>query len=384
MSDAGTLSTKVGIENYNVVEGSTVTVITGTDGVNITELAGTAATSTVLVGGRTLTGNYAGFDAADVLEVTSNANVSGANSGTALGLGVVDFNDTDAVTLTMSVAQHNDMSVTDTTNTQTLTMSDAGTLVGKGGIENYVLAGIGGTTFTQVAGNINVTSGRANDTIITSGDDAVRGQLTVDLTAGGVNTVLLRNDAWNGEGLVDPVANQNKSIEGPDNEWTSVPNSNQFGVEILGFVGGANGDKLDIYYNTSSSTISRVEENYVLGTANELNLLSSGGVIELSSAHHTLGETWTVKEVAEMLSGRGEGDMLVGLKDGNYTVVIYSDKESSSADAHLFNIRVDGGDGLDFTISASGINSQADTDMIEYVGTLREVGSDTLTASNFI
>lgn len=122
-------------------------------------------------------------------------------------------------------------------------------------------------------------------------------------------------------------------------------------------------------------------------TGDSLSGLSTGSVIEINSSSltlNTLGSSWSLKSVADSLSNRGDGDALVGLKDGEYTVVIYSSNNSATADAHLFNIRVDGGDGLDFTIAAAGVNSQADTDMIEYVGVLREVGADILTAENFI
>jgi hypothetical protein len=56
------------------------------------------------------------------------------------------------------------------------------------------------------------------------------------------------------------------------------------------------------------------------------------------------------------------------------------------ADAYLFNIRVDGGDGLDFEISNDPLspNGQEDNDMIEYVGVIREVGADILVGENFI
>ena len=71
----------------------------------------------------------------------------------------------------------------------------------------------------------------------------------------------------------------------------------------------------------------------------------------------------------------------MGLQDGYYTVAIYSE-DSSSADAFLINIRVDGGDSLDFGWGAD--IADTDFDMIESVGVVRDVGADTLQAVNFI
>jgi hypothetical protein len=368
------------IETYQITAGSTFTL--GSFSQNATELGSGDAekVSTIVFGSGDYTGQFTAFESNDVLKVVNGTNLSGTN----LMMGVVDFQNQNA-TVTMSAAQHSTGFTFDKfAGDQTVVLTTAGTVTGKTGIEHYTLSDLGGTTFTQVAGNYTITSGRNNDTIITSGNDQVRGQLTVDLTAGGQNTVILRNDAWDGEGLKNTAANQNSSIEKP-NEWNFVSGSNETGVNIVGFQGGAGGDRLNISFDSSSTTISFVEEDYVLGTGGKLGNLTSGSIIELKSSQHTLGDSWTLKQVAELLSGRGDGDALVGLKNGNYTVAIYSAKDSPDADAHLFNIRVGGGDGLDFSIvSGNSINSQADNDMIEYVGTLRDVGSDILTAANFI
>ena len=90
---------------------------------------------------------------------------------------------------------------------------------------------------------------------------------------------------------------------------------------------------------------------------------------------------WSLSSVAGRLSKQGDGNALIGLQDGYYTVAIYSE-DSSSADAFLFNIRVDGGDSLDFGWGAD--IADTDFDMIEYVGVVRDVGADTLQAVNFI
>jgi hypothetical protein len=244
---------------------------------------------------------------------------------------------------------------------------------------------------------ISVKGGAANDVFYTARLDEERGALTFDLslTSGGadisgIDTIVIANDGWNGEGLVNVAGGSDESIE-TAGDWSSVATSTNHGVEVIGFKGGAGGDRLDVYYDSvtsMTSTFGFVEESYVLTTGDSLSGLASGAVIEISSGSLTLnslGSSWTLKGIAESLSNRGDGDALVGLKDGEYTVVIYSSNNASTADAHLFNIRVDGGDGLDFTTAAgTGLNSQADNDMIEYVGVLRGVGADILTGENFI
>ena len=117
-------------------------------------------------------------------------------------------------------------------------------------------------------------------------------------------------------------------------------------------------------------------------TTTNLGGVSSGDVIEISSANYQLGGLgdWDVSSVAGRLANQGNGNGLVGLQDGYYTVAIYSD-DSNVADAFLFNIRVDGGDSLDFSW---GDNTGGDFDMIEYVGVIQDIGADTLQAVNLI
>jgi len=244
---------------------------------------------------------------------------------------------------------------------------------------------------------ITVVGGAGDDTITTAELDVQRGLMTVDLRSGGIDTVIIANDDWNGEGLSNTAADVDLSIADTQtvngittplsSSWTSYNTSLSHGVEIFGFTGGQGGDKLDVQYGDGSSTTGGIQEGYVLGTGNPINK-ASGTVIELDSSDYTIsldGTSFTLRDIAFDLSAGGQGDALVGLDDGNYTVVIYSSDDEEAADAYIFNIRVGGDDGLDFTISdAGGTNPQADNDMIEYVGVLRGVGADTLVGENFI
>ena len=233
---------------------------------------------------------------------------------------------------------------------------------------------------------ISVVGGAGNDTITTAELDIQRGLMTVDVSTGGIDTVVIANDGWNGEGLYTTSTNANETITNID-DWENVTGSLSHGVEIFGFTGGQAGDKLDVQYGDGTSTTGGIQEGYVLGTGNPINK-ASGTVIELDSSDYTIsldGTSFTLRDIAFDLSAGGQGDALIDLDDGNYTVAIYSSQDTATADAYLFNIRVDGGDGLDFTISAAnGTNPQADNDMIEYVGVFRGVGADVLVGENFI
>lgn len=77
LTTAGTTSTKPGIENYEILEGTTLAISSSTDGVNVTEIGTNGTVSTIDVSGRTLTGNFVDFDATDILKVTQSANISG-------------------------------------------------------------------------------------------------------------------------------------------------------------------------------------------------------------------------------------------------------------------------------------------------------------------
>jgi hypothetical protein len=244
-----------------------------------------------------------------------------------------------------------------------------------------------------VSGNeILVIGGEGDDVITTASQDVDRGLMTLDLTSGGQDTVVINNDGWNGEGLTLTTAGADMSIENGDWGTLAPPlNALEHGLEIDGFTGGAGGDRLDIVFSSGVSSNGSIEEGYVLGTGDPIDK-STGTVIELTSVDYTINldnASITLQDIASDLSAGGDGDALVDLSDGNYSVVIYSSQVASGddmADAYLFNIRVDGGDGLDFEISndAESPNGQEDNDMIEYVGVIREVGADILVGENFI
>ncbi len=93
---ADTFSVADGIESYDVIGGSVVTVTATNTAVNID--ADNTAASTILVGGNTVTGTYLMANAADVITATTGANISGATITTAEVLNLTG-------TITMTAAQ---------------------------------------------------------------------------------------------------------------------------------------------------------------------------------------------------------------------------------------------------------------------------------------
>jgi len=197
--------------------------------------------------------------------------------------------------------------------------------------------------------------------------------------------VIIKNASWSTTNpAVDGNAGNLSDNTTTPSDYVFDPNSLEYGVEVLGFRGGQHGDKVNMIFDTSAgaSTIQSNGQliNYTLNSGTTLNGTSSGTVIALNSNSHQFSDNASanLSQVATLLSGFN-GAALNLLGDGQYTIVIYS-SNTSDADAHLFNIRVHGGDGFDLRSTAGQI---IDNDAIEYMGVLREVGAGILVGDNF-
>jgi hypothetical protein len=259
-------------------------------------------------------------------------------------------------------------------------------------------------------GIVWVQGGAGIDSITTYADEAQRAALTVNLRSdASIDTVVLRNNALtsasgtlSGGGIVTTGAvdvSRTFSAAGLPVDFVYDASGQNYAVEIRGFVSGDGGDKLDIVYNSDTSATSSTgsfANSYDLGDPDPVVAgMSTGGVIEISSANYQLSSGWNLYTIAGVLSANGLGNGLVQLDDGEYTVVVY-DGTSSTASAHLFNIRVDDEDGLDFSYTAGqnegatatgglgSVDDYSDLDAIEYVGILYNIGADSLTGQNFI
>jgi len=163
ISDAATITTDNAIEAYSIAAGMAVTVGTTSGSVAqvITE-TGTEAVSTVTLGNGVYTGDWVGFDAADIVKV--NASGSDISGNTGLNAGVkVDFQSATANT-TLNATQNGVVTfVGAASNTQTVNLSAVDTFTTTNTIEAY--SGIGGGVVTlaasHAAANIAMTTAAA-------------------------------------------------------------------------------------------------------------------------------------------------------------------------------------------------------------------------------
>ncbi|MCL7465515.1 hypothetical protein, partial [Phaeovulum sp. NW3] len=184
-----------GNDEYNVTSG--VVTITDSSGNDVVNIGGVnVGASSINLGG-----------VGDTIVATNGANISGVNGGavtTAEGL-------TLSGGITMTVAQHNDLTITAGAAGEagaaadTITLADAGTLSGVSTVENYVLAD-GGNTFNLHADTDSVLGGTGDDVIQTN------------------SVASLANVSINGSGGTDTLAVTGASSDISGSVLTSVEN----------------------------------------------------------------------------------------------------------------------------------------------------------------
>lgn len=375
ITTGGAITARDGIENYNLsVAGNTIAVNSDETGVNIT---GGEGADTVVVGGLKVNGAYALGGGTNTIVATNGANIAGVNGGNA----TTAQNLTLEGGITMTLAQHNAFSISAGAGNETgadvdsVTLTTAGTLTGQAGVEAYVLADAGGSTFTQVFGNTAVYAGTGNDKIITSSNDAARGALSIHLAEdAGIDTVKIVNSLTATFGSIPGF------VEGVPTNITTVSGDRQANaVDIYNFQSGNGKDLIDISGLTSDGS------GHVTAFAGKFNVLNqslalftTGGVVEISSDSFTLNLSDSGTS-AGFNAVQGMLDQIGGIaNDTNWLFVIYDGKGDDSH-AMIYQVRAGNeGDGLDF-----GITGQRD-DAIELIAILYEIGADTLSSNNFI
>ncbi|MDC1399275.1 hypothetical protein N8306_01975 [Yoonia sp.] len=377
------------IEVYEITTGSEFTV--GALDQDMTEVNSglSEASSTVVFDAGEYTGTFAGLESSDVLRVVDGTDISGA----ILLAGTLDFQDANA-TVELTVAQHNLLLVSSASadsGTQAITLSDAGSLTSKAGIEQYNLADVGGSTFTQGPFNdsVKVVSGTGNDLIITNHLDANRGNLEVDFASGGNDTIRLFNDTGSVNstgGLVNSdFGGFGGSIIGGSNaqynegtleltagEWNTT--TGMAAADIVGFIATANDNDRD---TVELAHFTGAVLEAVNRTTSDLRGIASGSVLEINTASFTVsGEQFdNLKTIATML------DTLSNVADGEYYIVAYNGSDTN-ADAGLYYARATEGDGFDFA-DTNGAAAGYDTDSLELMAIFHEVGADSFSSLNF-
>jgi len=411
------LSTVVGGSSHDTLNLTDDNQVTGDiTGINFESASGS---DTFNIGGLTVTGTLALNGGSDVIVATDGADIRSLNAGaetTAEELWLTGG-------ITMTLAQHEAMTIVASggfetgADIDTVTLTTSGVFTGQSDVETYNLADAAGNVFSQNWGNSSVNGGSGDDRIFTSSNDGERGELTVNLSEGGNDTVVINNGGylsiyqgdWN-DGyyrnvFVGDVLNgfhSDSSSDDPDsfdwntpvstgnyadaiNNWTS---GGTYAVTILGFTAGDGADYDVIetnWYGFADMSDASFVNNAVLNQT-DLSGVGTGSVIELDADQSfQLVNFANLDAVAALLSNSGDGDALLSLNDGNYTVVLYSGSgavgSGNPASAYIYHITVDEGDGLDFVSNEAFGNYDADS--IELVGVLVGVGANALDSNNF-
>ncbi|MBP0049725.1 DUF4214 domain-containing protein [Marinobacterium sp. AK62] len=295
----GAVTARVGIEAYVIDDAAnTLTVNASQTDVNVD--SDDVNADTIVVGGLTVTGDYT-VDAADTVEVTDGANLTGVNSGGAIA-GLLDL--TGGVTTT--VAQYNAYDTAGITaggTADSVTLSDAGTVTANDAVESYVLAtGVNQITF--------------------DGADAVRADQSVQLST----------DA-------DTVVITNATVDDGVDASVSITN---FGTGDVINTGASDG----IFYN-----------NYA-GTAAQA--VDSGAIIEIDAAEFQAGVPTNTANVLAWLTAAGVTSNTGA--GGELATVIAYNGAGSAALYHIENTNA-GADAFD-TIELIGIVDAADNSFI--------------------
>jgi hypothetical protein len=293
-------------------------------------------------------------------------------------------------------------------------------------VETLLLSGTGASSVTlgtdaYNAGIREVIGSTGDDRITTSSVDIQRGTLTVDLSAGGNDTVVINNgdsfsidqadNYWNGFFTATRYVNVGDVLNGFYSDSSSVdPDNNTFdtpistgnyadainnwssggtdAVTILGFTAGdgADYDVIETNWDGFADMSDASFVNNAVLNQTDLSGVGTGSVIELDAdLSFQLVNFANLDAVAALLSNSGDGDALLSLNDGNYTVVLYSGSgavgSGNPASAYIYHITVDEGDGLDFVSNEAFGNYDADS--IELVGVLVGVGANALDSNNF-
>ncbi|MEQ8798063.1 MAG: Ig-like domain-containing protein [Salinisphaeraceae bacterium] len=225
-------------------------------------------------------------------------------------------------------------------------MADDVTIAGPGQSVELVDLGAGVDTVTYLD-TVNLTAQDNNehhvlastgdDTITFGGADAVRAGQSVDITAGGMDDIVIQNP--------------------------TVTSGTDSSIEITGFTAG--GDDLLQFGAGAGADFESIANsgNVAVAATTDVIEIAAGGVVDLTDATNT-GEIETL--IADS----------IGMLDaGTFTVVVYDDAAlAGNADAGIYTMSL----AADSTDLASG---QFD---IEYAGLLVDVGADAIMAGDVL
>jgi Ca2+-binding RTX toxin-like protein len=393
----------VNIENVALTaSGLTLVLSDQTEGFNISGHATGSSTIIAGIGNDSITGG----DAADSIVGGGGADTLNGGAGNDDITVGTNTNDTETVNVSVLGGAGNDIIkieldeltlndvITGGSDTDTLQFLTVGTLVDADftnvtTVEKLILAdGINNLTLGNEAYNggngvSTVVGGSGNDTIITYSNDDQRGSLTLDLSAGGKDTLQILNASIGGAGgasvpatLTINEATLNQTLA----DWaaTNATVTSRVGTDALtvsGFQVGDGGDQIEFMDGASAVVIGGFANNVDL-TFNNLAGLSNYSVIELNANQFQQSDPYALLSMATMM------DQLNNVQDGNYYVVVY-DGTGAAANAFIYAATATEGDGFDFADVNAGTNGN-DLDTVELIGILTGVGANNVTSQNFI
>jgi S-layer protein len=235
--------------------GDAETVTLGANGQTVNTGAGN---DTIVVGTFT-TGTIDGGLGADALQVANGSNISSFNP---TGVENVDFNNVNNSTVTMTVAQHNTFAFTNTTNAQTIVVTDGTAFTTKTGIENYTLSAAGNAVTTGAANQtINANAAAVTDSVTTSAANLINA--TIDLKAG-ADTLTVTDQINVGTGV--------NTLAAASATGAAVSN-----VETLALNGGTAGGALTLSAGITTVTLGAASSIVLGGTTEATTVTGSGG-----------------------------------------------------------------------------------------------------------
>jgi hypothetical protein len=171
LSTTGTVTAKAGIENYTLTAatgGNNITVLTAT---NVAGNATAQSDTITITAALAAAGTYTALAAADtILFSGTSGSIAGVNGGAVTGAGILSLATVNTINATMTAEQHNGFAanggagITGNGGDDTITLTNAGTIVADADIGTYSV--IGGSTITVGAAAQAVTESSAGVTTV--------------------------------------------------------------------------------------------------------------------------------------------------------------------------------------------------------------------------
>ncbi|WP_416908661.1 MAG: hypothetical protein ACMVO5_03350 [Polymorphobacter sp.] len=280
LSNAGTLTGAGSVETYVLADGGGSTFTLGAAGQNVT--SGNGA-DTIDFAGLTATGEV-NTVAADTLVLDDGADIKGVNAegngaGTAFTANAMTLTtertggaggNTDGSRVTMTVAQHNSVTIAAAGTGDQITLSTAGTLTGSAAVESYVLAA-GTQTFTLGLSGQNVTADATG----------VTGAITID--TGALTSVTGTFDTSTGDDSIAlSLTTDTVDISQADTtDVTAIALANNVGATMTrdqnSLINAASGTNTVTLADAGAATGNAAVESYVLAAGTQTFTLGLTG-----------------------------------------------------------------------------------------------------------